>query len=557
MWASDPPTYKALLDRYQIQYDNAIRSGEISPFLYPQNTFNAAILLLFLLIPTSRPRLRQYARYPAFALIVYFSITTIKDCRSMFCALGFGIGLMTAWGMLWSATLMLINDAPTEFKRIEKRKQQVKEHSAQKDRLNGQVDGASSSAVDMDEKSLSHRQSPDQDGHVGAQNGASRKGDNPWIENHTIKRIGPLAWQTYPLNSFLDRLDWIVDIVTNFRGMGWNWCISGLPAPPTWVQKQLQETEDNQPSKYDTHVAPNGIVRYHDLNTLLKQKAMTFIIGYLVLDACKVVMMMDPYFWGLMGRRPPTYLPELIRTSPPLLRAYRLLLSLCGIHTALQTIFALGPLFFAGIVGPKLMGVRAEPWMFPDTYGSFSNVLDKGLGGWWGGWWHQTFRFAFSEPSRWAVEKIGWDRHTLKAKALQLFVAFALSGMLHGCGSYTQLPTTRPFKGPFLFFFSQPVGIILQRILCITLKRVGILDKIPKWIRQTSNFVYVHVWFYFTGPLLTDDFSKGGVWLFEPIPISLIRGLGFGLKGEGWWCWGGRVLRWHQGERWWQSGIAI
>ncbi len=556
MWTSDPPTYRALLNQYQIQYDNAISSGEVSPFLYPQNTFNVAVLLLYLLIPTTRPRLRHYARYPAFALIAYFSITTIKNCRSMFCALGFGVGLLTAWGMLWAATLILVNDAPTEFKRIEKRKQPVKEHEARQDRTNGYAKGAVSSAVDLDKESLSLRQFLDQGGHAGSE-GGSGQGNKASAEAHAIERTGPFAWQHYPLDSFIDRLDWVIDIVTNFRGMGWNWRISGLPAPPSWVQKQLQQIEGSPPSNFNTHKAPNGTRRYHDLNSLLKAKAITFITGYLVLDACKVVMMLDPYFWGLMDRIPPTYLPQLIRTSPVLLRTYRLLISLCGIHTALQTIFASGPLLLAGILGPKLIGVRAEPWMFPDTYGSFTNVLDKGLSGWWSSWWHQTFRFAFAEPSRWAVEKLGWDKRTLKAKALQLFVAFALSGMLHGCGSYTQLPTTRPLRGPFLFFFSQPVGIIFQMVMSQALKKTGILDKIPRRIRQAVNFVYVHVWFYYMGPLLTDDFSKGGVWLFEPVPVSLIRGLGFGLEGEGWWCWGGRIARWHRGERWWQSGIAI
>ncbi|KAI9700305.1 MAG: hypothetical protein M1836_002320 [Candelina mexicana] len=555
MFTSDPPSYRALLDQYQVQYDNAIRSGEVSPFLYPQNTFNVGILLLYLLIPTSRPRLRHYARYPAFALIAYFSITTTQNCRSMFCAVGFCIGLLTAWGMLWSATLILINDAPTEFKRIERRRERRVKRTAERSYLNGNSEGSMASGIDSEKTSLLFRQSADQDGYTAKENGDIGKAGSK--EVYTTQRTGPFEWQPYPLNSFLDRLDWIVDIVTNFRGMGWNWRISGLPAPPRWVQKQLQQTENVPLSKHDTHKAPNGIVRYHDLNALLRQKVLTFITGYLVLDVGKVIMMMDPYFWGLMNRPPPAYLPQLIRTSPVLLRSYRLLLSLCGTHTALQTIFSLGPLFLAGIVGPKILGARAEPWMFPDSYGSFSNVFDTGLSGWWGSWWHQTFRFAFAEPSRWAVEKLGWDKRAMKAKALQLFVAFALSGMLHGCGSYAQLPATRPVRGPFLFFFSQPVGIILQMSMSRALKQAGILDRIPKRVRQAANFVYVHVWFYYTAPLLTDDFAKGGVWLFEPVPISLVRGLGFGLEGEGWWCWGGRIARWHTGERWWQSGIAI
>ena len=40
---------------------------------------------------------------------------------------------------------------------------------------------------------------------------------------------GDFAWQPYPLPPFIERLDWVLDIFYNSRGMGWNWRISGLP----------------------------------------------------------------------------------------------------------------------------------------------------------------------------------------------------------------------------------------------------------------------------------------------------------------------------------------
>jgi hypothetical protein len=60
-------------------------------------------------------------------------------------------------------------------------------------------------------------------------------------------------------------------------------------------------------------------------------------------------------------------------------------------------------------------------------------------------------------------------------------------------------------------------------------------------------------WLALTGPLLVDDFARCGVWLFEPVPVSLVRG----LTGQGWWCWGGRWVGWWQGRYWWETGIAI
>jgi len=61
---------------------------------------------------------------------------------------------------------------------------------------------------------------------------------------------------------------------------------------------------------------------------------------------------------------------------------------------------------------------------------------------------------------------------------------------------------------------------------------------------------------YFTAPLLVDDFARGGIWLFEPVPFSLFRGLGLGSEGDGWWCCGGGLVEWRSGEGWWDTGIA-
>jgi hypothetical protein len=105
----------------------------------------------------------------------------------------------------------------------------------------------------------------------------------------------------------------------------------------------------------------------------------------------------------------------------------------------------------------------------------------------------------------------------------------------------------------------QALGIFLEVVVSSVLRRTGIQNHIPQWLMRTWTFVYVHVWFYNTAHLLCNDFALGGVWLFEPIPVSLFRGLGFGAaKQDGWWCWGGgEIVRWHTGKHWWQSGIAI
>ena len=136
---------------------------------------------------------------------------------------------------------------------------------------------------------------------------------------------------------------------------------------------------------------------------------------------------------------------------------------------------------------------------------------------------------------------------------LRVLVAFACSGALHACASYATLGDTRPISGAFMFFMLQPVGIIAQKAFSGWMKSTGLREKMPLWLRYAGNMAVVVGWCFLTGPNIADDFAATGIWLYEPLPISPLRG----LRGEGWWCWGGGWVRWHSAERWWQSGLAF
>ena len=129
------------------------------------------------------------------------------------------------------------------------------------------------------------------------------------------KRHGDFACQPLPLLPFIGRLDWVLDIFCNFRGMGWNWRISGLP-PPKWVQEQLRENSGSDILQRDIRAAHSGIIRvYQTRAELLHANLKTLILGYLILDLLKVIVSHDPYFWDIPDRPPPAYLPN----PPPLL----------------------------------------------------------------------------------------------------------------------------------------------------------------------------------------------------------------------------------------------
>ncbi|KAF2463761.1 uncharacterized protein BDR25DRAFT_337734 [Lindgomyces ingoldianus] len=518
-----PRTHHELLQHYHAQFDEGIRSGQFRPFVYPSGIFGALVVLIYLLVPHHhRPWLRR-ARFLAWVWIAAVAAYSIKYTRAKNMAPAFGLGLISAWAVIWLMAVLVCNDAQTDFQRIERTEGAFKQNIKEKGVTNG---GAGITQKGRNERNGEPKMSS----------------PNGFVEHHEhlgpSKRHGEFAWQPYPLEPFVERLDWVLDVFCNFRGMGWNWRISSIPPPPKWVQEQLHRNSPNLPQhSHRLHAGQSHA--YSTRRNLILANIKTLLIGYVTLDALKTLMNHDPYFWGLVDHAPPPYFPSLLLHHPIVLRLYRLAVSQYMIKASLESIFALAPLFFSGVLGPSLIGARAEPWMYPEAWGSYWTVFDRGLAGWWASWWHQTFRFAFEEPSRKLIEMIGMNKRSALARALQLVVAFALSGFLHACGSYTQPGPSRPLLGPMRYFLFQALAIFLEGYLSIILRRTGIQRRVPKWLMQTFTFAYVHFWFYHTSPLLCDDFARGGIWLYEPIPISLFRGLGFGVEGDKSWCWGG------------------
>jgi hypothetical protein len=532
-----PHSHHDLINHYHARYDKAIASGKYQPFLYPWGTLGALVVIIYLLIPhQNRPWLKR-CRYLAFAWISAFAVYSVLYTRTRGVAPGLGIGLISAWSVAWVGTILLCNDAQTDFMRIER------------------MGGVFGSSIDRPKKEVGSNgavKPTEKDTHDGAKDDVVNGNAGP------RDRHGQFAWQPYPITPFIERLDWILDVFCNFRGAGWSWRTSALPPPPKAIQEQLHHNSGDVVPKHTNKIHSGQVKLYTSRKELLTVNGWRLLKGYFVLDALKTAMMHDPYFWGYTNRSPPSYLSSLITSSPALTHMYRLLLSMLAVKYALQTIFSLGPLCFCGALSPSLLGARAEPWMYPETWAPYSVVLDKGLAGWWGSWWHQTFRFAFQEPSRKIIEVVGMDKRGAKAKALQLFIAFFLSGVVHGSGSYTCAGETRPLRGPMTFFLLQAMGIFVEVTLTQAAKSKGVGRDLPSWLKKTFTFLYVHIWFYYTAHLLCDDFAQGGVWLFEPVPLSVFRGLGFGPDArDGWWCWGGQLLRWHSGDRWWRSGIAF
>ncbi|KAF7136682.1 hypothetical protein CNMCM5793_005960 [Aspergillus hiratsukae] len=445
----DAPTqtssYRQILDNNRDQFELLIQHGDYKPFYLWHLLVFTALPLCGLLI--SRQHGARYLRPVIFALILSTAVDVIRHRRSLLGANGYMGGLVTAWWTIWSATILVFNDAERDFERIERR---------------------SSDAAGPDKA-----RTPDNEN-------KPRSSDKP-ANGHIFKAkqyasqrdSETLAWQPYP-RAWLHRLNWAMGLLFNMRGPEWNWRISALDPLPDSLQTQ-RTTRNGQSARQAMDKTDNKAESQPDARARLNAGLVAFLKHYLLLDLIKVLMMHDPYFWGLVPSAsarpfPFTYLP--LPTIPGVLvRLYRLTLSGLGVYAALSFVTSLSPVIFLGLSLAFPNASRAltrvpfdAPWLYSATFGSFFRpILDHGLTGCWSEWWHQLFRFGFTSTANFLLSLLPKRlaaRPSVR-RTVTTVTAFSLSGLIHACGSYTQFADTRPLT-PFAFFFLQAIGVIIQ-----------------------------------------------------------------------------------------------
>uniref|UniRef100_A0A093X998 Acetyl-coenzyme A synthetase n=1 Tax=Talaromyces marneffei PM1 TaxID=1077442 RepID=A0A093X998_TALMA len=532
-------THFDLINERETNFDELLRRGAFSPLLLRQVIGTFFLLLIPLVIRHRSASHSKILRYGFHAVITAVCAYTILEVRFLGPANGYGTGLITTWFYIWSTTILLANDVQRDFKRI------VKEPSDEKNEVNEE----SGSTERVEGTSKLRRRTAEQT-------------PGPNQKSPKVYR-----WQPFP-QKLSDRLDWVSDLIFNFRGPNWNWRLRSLPPLPEPVLRDVGEdtasVKQTKKSSQTDYKSPSVKLRY-----VLR----SFLRDYLALDLLKLLLMRDPYFWGYVDSPPsPPWPFDMLAWSPVLVRSYRIILSLASVLFALDIITSLNPLFFLGIsylfpnfawsITHQSLG---EAWLYPDAFGPAISVLDQGLVGAWNTWWHQLFRFGFSECSRFLTDLVlptsGSQSKGYKSarRVLQIMLAFSLSGLIHAMGSYTTFSDSQPWNA-FLFFVLQGVGALTQYFVeasiipAIIPKTFGF----PRWLIRTTNLILILLWFYYTGPLVVDDFARAGIWMFEPIPLSLLRGgLGLGTKGDHWWCWRGSWFELYSGNTWWQSGIRL
>jgi len=314
-------------------------------------------------------------------------------------------------------------------------------------------------------------------------------------------------WEAIPDHPW-QRLCWILDLLACLRALKWS----------------------RDPQKPSRHPSP----AVQSDASFCRHQMFSFVCSYLALDVIKCLMIADPYFLGFISCPAPRHLAFF---STLALRTYRLLLAGAGVSFAIRFYFSAWALLQIYVLGPRAIGLNGQTRMYPPLYGSLEAVFERGLQGFWGQTWHQIFRMHFSSIGDAVAALFLGEVDSTKASgrwtAVRIFTVFLASGLFHACGSYTLLGATQPLH-TFLCFAAQPMGIALQMAAAHLLRCImpG-AAKLP-WIRRSTNFIFVLLWLPATLAPLADEFSSGGMWLFEPVPVSIVRGFGFSNQDSRW-----------------------
>ncbi|KAI9903054.1 hypothetical protein N3K66_002406 [Trichothecium roseum] len=542
---------------YGDHFARALDAGRATPFVLPYSLLGPFIVpTLWLAIPhvTVNPRLR-HARWLVLAFAAWFDVGVILRTSSPNVAFGYAAGLMAHWGLISTMGMCLWYNPQLDAARIVKRPKA-------KGGLLASMNGRRAMAPQGERLPVANGNGNgigNMDGIRQRKTGADSSvipldARAPEVAAMTAEEECEYVWEAFPVRApFSERLNWALDMTTNFRFAGWNWSVPSIPHPD--LKAPMDQPIDMSTMPYTTR---SGYRRPRSLASFIRGRIVTIVVHYLILDFLSVSMMKDPYF--IIGpdasplRTAP--LPAHLASLPPAaLLAYRQLWSIAGVLSAITAVFKLNDLAQYYLAGRFLFPMRAELWQHSSTFGSFTQVLDRGLPGFWGGWWHQTFRAQFVAPARWLLDRGLVVRGSPVAALVMIVVSFTQSGLLHASGSISSVPATLPWR-PLLFFLLQMVGVGLQTAVASAAKKQ--LSSLPKAVRRVGNLVFTAAWLHCTSTFFIDDLASAGIWLLEPVPVSLFRFLGYGHPGDHWYRWDRDYFpRWHSARHWWQSGFAI
>lgn len=193
-------------DIYRLHFTYEVAAGSLKPLIIPYSLLGTFIIpIVYFSIPhVNRPWLYR-ARFLVMLFILAFNTHETLSSSSANFAVGYGVGLVQAWGILWNATLLIWMSPQFEAERVEKRKRAAVA-AGSGTAMNGHTTQNESTVKDNYIKS---------NGFVEAYNAPDED------VMRSLKEGYEYYWQAYPADAPLSiRLDWSMDLVFSFRGTG-------------------------------------------------------------------------------------------------------------------------------------------------------------------------------------------------------------------------------------------------------------------------------------------------------------------------------------------------
>ncbi|TLD26453.1 hypothetical protein PspLS_04858 [Pyricularia sp. CBS 133598] len=560
-------------------FQERIASGDARPLLIVHSLVaNFAIPCLYLAVPHRGQPWLYRARFLVAAFVALLNLEMARYTRSDNLAVTYATGILAAWGTVWALTSLVLRHPQYDGERVNKR------HKPR----NGLARGRSDS--DQSTPAMSSPASPERAyssalSSSGMENGNGKSNDvGNGTSNGTSNGNGSARpvlgrrrksvrflvapdedvaesmfndmeyyWQAFPEDApFRERLSWAYDYYTSWRGSGWNFAIPTIPSfdPPRKSRSGELIRIESIPIR-----SRAGVSRSVSSRELFLTRLGRPLLAYLALDVSATLMKHDPYFrTGRHEVAPSPSAPLAPHLPPALLYMYRSFLASMIVFNALWALFSLDQVIRRWLM-TRLFGrdVRTELWQYSDSFGSFVQILDHGLGGLWGRSWHQTFRIGFTAPS---VLLLAGTKSKAVKKLMGSLVAFCISGAMHATGSFTMPRGARPWM-PWLFFILAWVGTVAQTALYHGLGLNRVAMRLPRVARRASNLLFSCAWMLLTCWVFVDDMCRAGMWMFEPVPFSFARAAGLGMPGdEDVWRIKEPLIYWHTGRHWWDTGLA-
>ncbi|CDO68590.1 hypothetical protein BN946_scf184996.g21 [Trametes cinnabarina] len=173
-------------------------------------------------------------------------------------------------------------------------------------------------------------------------------------------------------------------------------------------------------------------------------------------------------------------------------------------------------------VATHLGNGNPEDW--PDLFGPWSEAYT--IRHLWGRAWHQGLRRHFSRWGKLAVEALGIPRGTWLSSQVQVHTAFALSALLHCMGDL--MLGKEHFGRSWVFFAANGLVITVEDTVIALANRVGLGSEgkgRPGRGMRILGYIWVYIWFTYSGPLYYSWLFESGVGLTDPLPYSPTRSL--------------------------------